>query len=130
MREHLNARVKRREPFRPFAPVTTAAAAAERFGPGGDAFMTRTVEVLPEWRERLGAVTHVDGSARLQVAAEGTLLHELLTAFAARRGLPVLLNTSFNVRGEPIVLTPRDALRCFFTTGIDHLALGSYLVDK
>jgi len=130
MREHLNARVKHREAFRPFAPVTTAAAVGERFGPGGDGFMTRTVEVRPEWRERLGAVTHVDGSARLQVAAEGTLLHDLLLAFAARRGLPVLLNTSFNVRGEPIVLTPRDALRCFFTTGIDHLALGSYIVDK
>lgn len=130
MRAHLNARVKHREAFRPFAPVTTAAGAAERFGPGGDAFMTRTVQVDPAWRERLGAVTHVDGSARLQVAAEGSLLHDLLQAFAARRGLPVLLNTSFNVAGEPMVLTPRDALRCFFTTGIDHLALGSYIVDK
>lgn len=130
MRERLNARVKHREAFRPFAPVTTAAAAGERFGPGADAFMTRTVEVLPAWRERLGAVTHVDGSARLQVAPAGSLLHDLLIAFAARRGLPVLLNTSFNVRGEPMVLTPRDALRCFFTTGIDHLALGSYIVDK
>lgn len=130
MKDHLNARVKHREGFRPFAPVVTAAGAGELFGPGADEFMTRTVEVLVPARAQLPAVTHVDGSARLQVASPGTILHDLLEAFAERRGLPVLLNTSFNVRGEPIVLAPRDALRCFFTTGIDHLAIGSYIVDK
>ena len=132
MRDHLNARVKRREGFRPFAPAVAAESAADYFAPGGDAFMTRAVQVLPGARGRLPAVTHIDGSARVQLvrAAEQPRFHALLRAFERRRGVPILLNTSFNVRGEPMVLTPRDALRCFFTTGIDHLVIGDCIVNK
>lgn len=132
MRDHLNARVKGREAFRPFAPAAAAEVCAELFESAGDESMTRAVQVRPHARALLPAVTHSDGSARLQVvsAERQPRFHALLQAFGRRRGLPVLLNTSFNVGGEPMVLTARDALRCFFTTGIDHLVIGSCIVDK
>jgi len=94
--------------------------------------MTKVVPVREEVREQLPAITHVDGTARLQTVSReaNPLYHRLIGEFEKRRGVPVVLNTSFNVRGEPMVCQPKDALRCFFTTGIDHLAIGSFLVDK
>ncbi len=133
MQDHVNRRVKHREDFRPFAPSATVESFARYFETTTpDPFMVTIVGVRPEFRAKLPAVTHVDGTARLQTvdAKANPLYHRLLGELERRTGFPVVLNTSFNVRGEPMVLTPRDALRCFFTTGIDHLAIGSYVVDK
>lgn len=133
MQDHVNLRVKHREDFRPFAPSAKAESYRTYFETAtDDPFMTTIVPVRPEWRAKLPAVTHVDGTARLQTvdARTNPLYHRLIHEFEALRGVPVVLNTSFNVRGEPMVLTPMDALRCFFTTGIDHLAIGSFVVDK
>lgn len=131
---HLNARVKHREGFRPFAPAVLAREAEAWFDLGGvpeSPFMLRVVPTRADKRALIPAVVHVDGSARVQtVAADGGPLARLLEAFAARTGVPVLLNTSFNVAGEPIVETPADALRCFAATGIDAVALGGWLVVK
>jgi carbamoyltransferase len=133
MQDHVNLRVKHREDFRPFAPSATFEDYQTYFdSPADDPFMTKVIRVRPEWRERLPAITHVDGTARLQTVKQevNPLYHRMIREFAKLRELPIVLNTSFNVRGEPMVLTPKDALRCFFTTGIDHLAIGSYIVDK
>ena len=135
----LNARVKFREPFRPFAPSVTAEAADALFvlpdrRSSDDCvpFMQKVFAVRPGARDRLAAVTHVDGSARLQtVSADGDrLYHRLITAFGAITGVPVVLDTSFNVRGEPIVGTPDDAIRCWATTGLDRLVLGPCVLTK
>mgnify|MGYP000962569831 CR=1 FL=1 len=148
MQRRLNLKIKFREGFRPFAPAVMAGKAAEWFSPGCPSpYMLFTAQVRPErrrddatrglaghpWREQLyvarseiTAVTHVDGSARLQTVHEETnpLFHRLLQAFESRTGCPVLVNTSFNVRGEPIVCSPDDAYRCFLNTGIDILVMG------
>lgn len=88
--------------------------------------------VLPHMRERIPAVTHIDGTARVQTVAQEThpRYHQLLTHFQQLRGVPILLNTSFNIMGQPIVHTPQEALHCHQTTGIDTLALGPYLISK
>ncbi|MGE0709509.1 MAG: carbamoyltransferase, partial [Planctomycetota bacterium] len=133
MQDHVNLRVKHREDFRPFAPSSTAEDYQRYFdAPAQDWFMTKVIPVREEFRERLPAITHVDGTARLQTVQRETnpLYHRMIKELEKLRELPIVLNTSFNVRGEPMVLTPKDALRCFFTTGIDHLAIGSFIVDK
>lgn len=88
--------------------------------------------VRPEWRDRIPAVVHADGTARVQTVKEATnpMLYRLLREFEALTGVPVLINTSFNVKGEPIVETPDDAVVCFLTTGIDHLVLHDRLISK
>jgi len=131
----LNARVKFREPFRPFAPSVLEEAAADWFElPDGGSvpFMQKVHPVRPERRGQLGAVTHVDGSARLQTvsASSDPLYHRLIAAFGERTGVPVVLNTSFNVRGEPMVGTPDDAIRCWASTGLDRLVLGPCVLTK
>lgn len=133
MRDHINARVKHREEFRPFAPAATVEDYQTYFDAHQpDPFMTTICRVREEWKPRLPAITHVDGTARLQTvrADVNPRFHRLLREFAALRGVAAVLNTSFNVAGEPMVLNPQDALRCFFTTGIDHLVIGSYIVNK
>ncbi|MDB5619534.1 carbamoyltransferase C-terminal domain-containing protein [Tardiphaga sp.] len=133
MKDTLNSRVKHRQPFRPFAPIVLAERAHEIFeGEEDSPFMLIAKPVRPEWRERIPAIVHVDGSARVQTVTEDTnpMLYRLLKEFEALTGVPVLLNTSFNVKGEPIVETPRDAMACFLTTGIDHLVLHDTLVSK
>lgn len=130
----LNARVKHREAFRPFAPAVLAREADAWFdmGPAPESpFMLRVVPTRPERRAEIPAVVHVDGSARVQtVAADGGGLHRLLEAFFATTGVPLLLLTSFNVAGEPIVETPADALRCFASTGLDACVLEGVVVAK
>jgi len=131
----LNSRVKFREPFRPFAPSVLEERAGEFFElPEGCTvpFMQKVHPVRPSAREQLGAVTHVDGSARLQTVSReaAPAYHALIQAFGEITGVPVLINTSFNVRGEPIVLTPDDAIRCWATTGLDRLVLGPCVVTK
>jgi len=137
MRDRLNRDIKYREEFRPFAPVV-AAEHADRFfdlPPGGvrlARFMSGVVPVRPEWQSRLAAVTHVDGTARVQVLDRDMepRLHALLEAYGERSGIPVLLNTSFNLAGEPIVNTVAEAYSTFRRCGIDLLVAGNVCVTK
>jgi carbamoyltransferase len=133
MKDILNRRVKHRQAFRPFAPIVLAERAKEVFeGEEDSPFMLIAKRVRPEWRDRIPAIVHVDGTARVQTVREETnpMLYRLLREFEAVTGVPVLVNTSFNVKGEPIVETPRDAVVCFLTTGIDHLVLHDQLISK
>jgi carbamoyltransferase len=137
MKRALNEKIKFRELFRPFAPSAAAEAARDWFdlGPGPAPapyrFMLATTSVREDRRSRLGAVTHVDGSARVQSvdAAECPLYHRLISSFGAVTGVPVVLNTSFNLKGEPIVESPSDAIATFLASGMDALALGPFLVS-
>ena len=137
MREHINRLVKQREDFRPFAPAVTLEAAPQFFDiDEGDHslydYMLSTTQVKPIWRERLPAVTHVDGSARVQVVTETGNLYfwKLLNKFKEVTGLPILLNTSFNLRGQPIIRTPIEAIDTFLASEIDLLVLGNYIVTR
>jgi len=133
MKDILNSRVKHRQAFRPFAPIVLAERAGEVFeGEEDSPFMLIAKRVRPEWRDKIPAIVHVDGTARVQTVREETNppLYRLLKEFEALTGVPVLVNTSFNVKGEPIVETPRDAVVCFLTTGIDHLVLHDTLISK
>jgi carbamoyltransferase len=132
MKERLNARVKHREAFRPFAPSVLAEATAEVFGSGHPSpFMAHVYPVRPAWRGRLPAVTHVDGTGRLQTVSRESspLYHRLISAFRDRTGVPVVLNTSFN-DDEPIVHRPEEAVACFLRTDMDALALGPFYVRR
>jgi len=135
MRERINGLVKKREAFRPFAPAVTKEAACRIFDiqPGDEdtyAHMLFVMPVRPSFREKLPAITHIDGSARAQTVAKGhnPRLWQLLNEFEKLSGLPVLLNTSFNVRGQPIVCTPKEALDTFLFAGLDVLVMGDYVV--
>ncbi|MDT8452089.1 MAG: carbamoyltransferase C-terminal domain-containing protein [Gammaproteobacteria bacterium] len=133
MKDKINAEVKHREAYRPFAPSCTVEAAAQFFETEvEDPFMLKVCFVRPEARAKLPAITHVDGSARLQTVQKTTnpRYHELLSRFGELSGAPVLLNTSFNIMGEPIVESPHHAIRCFFSTGLDILVLGNYVIRK
>jgi carbamoyltransferase len=137
VRDRLNREVKYREEFRPFAPAVPVEAAERYFElpPGGARlcrFMSGVFPVRPEWRGRLAAVTHVDGTARVQaVDAEiSPRFHALLLAFGERTGVPVLLNTSFNLSGEPIVARAVEGYSTFRRSGIDLLVAGRCVVEK
>ena len=133
MRDHVNARVKFRQNFRPFAPAVLAEHAREWFeGEHHSPFMLLANGVRPEKREQIAGVVHVDGTARVQTVHRETnpRFHALISAFHRRTGVPVVLNTSFNVRGEPIVETPGDAVRSFLTTKLDALVLHDWIVEK
>lgn len=129
----LNARVKFREPFRPFAPLVKEEHAPDFFDIDRPSpYMLFVPDVLPSKRSVIPAVTHVDGTARVQsvTRARNGFLYDILDAFHRRTGVPVLLNTSFNVAGEPIVETPEDAIKCFLGTSIDALYLEDVLLIK
>jgi carbamoyltransferase len=131
MRDRVNAFVKKREAFRPFAPAVLAERAHQHFDLDHDApFMLETCQVRSPLD--LPAITHVDGSARPQTVHAGTnpRFHALLHAFERRTGCPILLNTSFNLRGEPIVCTPVDALLCFVRSDLDCLVLEDVVLDR
>jgi carbamoyltransferase len=133
MQSELNLKIKFRESFRPFAPAVLREDVADWFEFEGDSpYMLLVADVVPAKRAELPAVTHVDFSARLQTVDRATnpRFHALLTQFKRRTGCPVLVNTSFNVRGEPMVCTPEDAFRCFMGSGIDCLAIGNCLLKK
>jgi carbamoyltransferase len=137
MRERLNRLVKQREDFRPFAPAVVAEAAAEYFEiERGDerlyAHMLFVMPVREPYRAQLPAITHVDGTARLQTVARESdpRFWSVLDEFGRLTGIPVLLNTSFNVRGQPIVCTPAEAVDTFFTANLDALVIGEYLVTR
>ncbi|HYD94890.1 MAG TPA: carbamoyltransferase C-terminal domain-containing protein [Noviherbaspirillum sp.] len=132
MQQRLN-QIKDREDFRPVAPVVLEEEASNWFVNGGvSPFMVFVYDVRPDKAERIPAVRHVDGTARIQTInrAQNPAYYDLLRAFAARSGVPVLINTSFNTRGEPVVCTPRDAVESFCTTPLDALAIGPFIVEK
>lgn len=130
VRDRVN-RLKQRASYRPLAPAVLAEHAPRYFHGAVDAFMNRTALVRPEHRERLAAVTHVDGSARVQaVAADHGAFRDLLEAFAQRSGIPVLLNTSFNLKGHPIIRTARQAVDAFAALDLDALAVADTLIVR
>lgn len=153
MQSDLNQKIKFRESFRPFAPAILAEYAQDWFDLQSDSpYMLLVSEVkkskridagnsldalvglakLQAPRSEVPAITHVDFSARVQTVTKKSdpLFYELLSAFRQKTGCPILVNTSFNIRGEPIVATPRDAIRCFLGTGLDHLVIGNSIVEK
>ncbi|MEU8900476.1 carbamoyltransferase C-terminal domain-containing protein [Nocardia sp. NPDC048505] len=135
IKDVINIRVKHREPFRPFAPLVLESDAPKVFDMGRkirSPYMTFVFPVRPEFRDVIPGATHVDGTARIQTLSESETprLSALLRRFTALTEVPCLINTSFNVAGEPIVCTPADALNCFLGTEIDYLVLGNYLVTK
>jgi carbamoyltransferase len=132
MQERLNE-IKDREDFRPVAPVVLEEEVANWFVNGEvSPFMLFIFDVQPDKIDRIPAVRHVDGTARIQTInrSQNPLYYDLIKAFHHLTGVPVLVNTSFNTRGEPIVCTPRDALECFWTSPLDALVIGPFLLEK
>lgn len=153
MQETMNLKIKFRESFRPFAPSVLQERVGDYFEIDRSSPYMLLVANLKEERQKpmsaeeqkrfglqklmiirsdVPAITHVDYSARVQTvhAETNPAYHQLLSAFDQKYGCPVIINTSFNVRGEPIVCTPEDAYRCFMRTNMDYLLLGNYLLDK
>jgi carbamoyltransferase len=130
--ERLND-IKGREQFRPVAPMVLLDRAREIFdGPVPSPYMLFTHDVRPEWRDRIPAVVHVDGTARIQTVdpVKEPLMAAVLEEFERRTGLPVVVNTSLNTGGRPMVDSPKDALECFGSSPIDALAIGDHLVRR
>lgn len=137
MKELINKKVKHREPFRPFAPVVRVEdvnkyfiAPKKRSKP--EEWMLEVYPFSNEGKKDAPATVHVDGTGRLQTVQmdSNPLYYDLISAFGEKTGIPILLNTSFNVAGEPIVCTPKDALSCFLGTDIDILVIGEYIIRK
>ena len=136
MQARLNE-LKDREDFRPVAPAVKAEALADWFDPahandGQAPFMLFVYDVKEGRAERIPSACHSDRTARVQTvhATTNPCFHALLESFERRTGVPVLVNTSFNVRGEPIVCTPKDAIDAFFSTPLDALVIGSFVLEK
>ena len=138
MKDLVNSKIKFREPFRPFAPSVLAERAADLFDLDNAKdvyparFMQLVVPVREEARDRVPATTHVDGSGRLQAVHRETnpLYYSLIERFGQATGVPVVLNTSFNLKGEPIVTTPANAFSTFSRSGMDTLVLGNCIIRK
>ncbi len=138
MKEVVNTKIKFREPYRPFAPVTLAGKAADYFELGNLAhetltnFMLGVFPVKKDKRKVIPAVTHVDGSGRLQIISQkqNSRYYNLIKRFGEKTGVYVLMNTSFNLKGEPIVNSPENAYNTFVKSGLDILALERYIVLK
>jgi len=132
MRDTLNMKIKFREGFRPFAPSVLLDKASEWFEIDCDSPYMLLVAQVREGKRTIPSVTHIDNSARLQTVtrAEAPLYYDVIREFERLTGVPIVINTSFNVRGEPIVCTPRDAYLCFMRTNMDQLVLGHHLLDK
>lgn len=133
----LNEKVKHREKFRPFAPVVCEDDALTYFDcdnpiPEPTDYMLMVYPVRKEWHGKIPSVTHVDGSGRLQTIRreQNHLYYDLIKEFGKLSGIPILINTSFNIRGEPIVCTPYDAYKCMMGTGIDYLVMGRFLIKR
>jgi carbamoyltransferase len=132
-RDRVNNAVKFREDWRPFAPSVLEEAGASLFeNYHTTPFMTLTFQVRPEKKDAIAAAVHVDGSARVQSVTrdQNERYYDLIRSFAAKTGVPAVLNTSFNLKGEPIVNSPFDAIRTFYTSGLDALILDRYLIAK
>jgi carbamoyltransferase len=137
MKDIINNKVKHREIFRPFAPVildkyVKTYFQTDRFLSPSVKYMLMVYPFKPKGKKEVPATVHVDGSGRLQVIErqDNHLFYDLIEAYRKKTGIPIIINTSFNIRGEPIVCTPVDAIRCFLKTGIDYLVIGKFLVKK
>ncbi|HLF79379.1 MAG TPA: carbamoyltransferase C-terminal domain-containing protein [Dehalococcoidia bacterium] len=133
MKDRVNECVKFREGWRPFAPSCLEEAASEYFEGCTEApYMILTFDVVEDKRAVIPAVTHADNTARVQTVSQSAnpRYHRLIKEFASVTGVPVIMNTSFNLRGEPIVCTPKDAVRTFYSSGLDFLVMGDYIVAK
>jgi carbamoyltransferase len=130
MRDMINAKVKFREPFRPFAPSVLLEKAEEHFDPGCESPYMLFVSAVK--KDRFPAVTHIDNSARVHTVKrrDNVLFYDLLNQFYKDHGCPMVINTSFNKMGEPIVCTPEEAYRCFMGTKMDCLVMGRFLMEK
>ncbi len=136
-KEALNLKVKHRENFRPFAPVVCAEDATEYFEcdvplPKPTDYMLMVYPIRPKWRDKIPSVSHIDGSGRLQTIRrnQNQMYYDLIKEFGKLSKIPILINTSFNIRGEPIVCTPHDAYRCMMGTEIDYLVMGKFLISR
>ena len=131
MKDKINKVVKKREGFRPFAPMVIKEKQHLYFDVQGDIpYMNQIVKVKPEHANNLPSITHVDGTARIQTVYKNSIIYDLLLEFEKLSGYPVLLNTSFNIKDKTMVLTPVDALHTFFNTEMDYLIMGNYLIYK
>lgn len=131
MKDRINRVIKKREGFRPFAPMVVRNKQEIYFDMKEDVpYMNQVVKVRDEYKNILKAVTHVDGTARVQTVQENTIINDLLKEFEKYSGYPILLNTSFNVKDKTMVLTPKDAIDTFFDTEMDLLVIGNYIVYK
>lgn len=133
MKDKINAEVKFREPYRPFAPSVIVEASGDFFDLKVEApFMLKVGNVLEGMRSIIPAVTHVDGSARLQTVRKESnpRYYDVIKKLGEITGVPVVLNTSFNIQGEPVVESPKDAIRCFYSTGLDALVIGDFILLK
>jgi carbamoyltransferase len=133
MKDEINAKVKFREEFRPFAPSALEEFTSELFDTEEPSpFMTVAFNVRSQWSNKLRAVTHCNQTARVQTVNRETQpeYHRLISRFREMTGVPAVLNTSFNVYGQPIVETPLDALATFSATGLDALFIGPFMVEK
>ena len=133
MKDKINAAIKFREPFRPFAPICIDGDKEEYFDAiTSSPFMTFTVNVKKEKQKLIPAIVHEDGTARLQTVEEQSnkLVYELLIEYKKITGIPIIVNTSFNVAGEPIVCTPLDAIKTFYISGLDALIINNFLIKK
>jgi carbamoyltransferase len=131
MQKKLNLKIKYREGFRPFAPMVIKDSQDVYFEMTDDVpYMNQVVKVKPEFRDKLKAVTHVDGTARVQTVYPFTIMHHLLKDFEKVSGYPILLNTSFNVKDKTMVLTPKDAIDTFHDTEMDLLVINNYVLYK
>ncbi|MDX1365318.1 MAG: carbamoyltransferase C-terminal domain-containing protein [Arenibacter latericius] len=133
MKDKINSEVKFREAYRPFAPSAIIEAKNDFFDLDvEDPFMLKVCNVLKDKQNVIPAVTHVDGSARLQTVRKELhpRYYDVIKKLGNKTGVPVVLNTSFNIQGEPVVESPKDALRCFYSTGLDYLVIGNYVLKK
>jgi len=131
MKDRINRVIKKREGFSPFAPMVTFEDQKQYFDYGGFVpYMNQVVKVKPKYRDKLLAVTHVDGTARIQSVTPFNPIYRLLKEYENHSGYPILLNTSFNVKDKTMVLTPQDAMDTFLNTEMDILVLGNYLIRK
>ena len=131
----INKAVKYRETFRPFAPAVLEEEVHKIFDVDKNTkidFMEKAVKVKKEWRNKIPAVTHIDNTARVQTVGKSynKKCYDLISKFNEISGVPVLVNTSFNLNGQPIVCDPTDAIKTFYSCGLDVLVLGPYIVEK
>jgi carbamoyltransferase len=131
MKDKINRVIKKREGFRPFAPMVSKERQYDFFEMVEDIpYMNQVVKVKEEYINILKAVTHVDGTARVQTVQKNTKIHDLLLKFEQITGYPILLNTSFNIKDKTMVLTPKDAIDTFYDTEMDILVIGNYVIYK
>ena len=131
MQDRINKLVKKRESFRPFAPMVTYDKQFKYFNMEDDIpYMNQVVDVKKEYVNILKATTHVDNTARVQSVPRFTIMYNLLNEFEKLSGYPILLNTSFNIKDKTMVLTPKDAIDTFKNTDIDLLIIDNYLIRK